>query len=216
MWRSSAYVRNVLIGALMPVPNSPDGLYRFADRNLGITQIPDEVQAFHAFLRGRSPRVVLEVGTYSGGHLCMLSRALPTVTTLIGVDLLVRNKALLRRLAPRGVNLHLIDGDSHSPSTRQAIERALGRQPIDVLFIDGDHTYDGVRGDYEMYRDLVREGGVIGFHDIVEERRNGKQGHWVGGVPLFWREVKANAQTQEFVSDPKQDGYGIGVMMHPR
>jgi predicted O-methyltransferase YrrM len=216
MWRSSAYVRNVLIGPLMPVPHSPDGLYKFADRNLGISQLPDEVHAFHAFLRTRSPRVALEIGTYSGGHFCMLSRALPTLTTLVGVDLLVRNKPLLRRLAPRRVNVHLIDGDSHSPSTRQAIDRALGGQPVDVLFIDGDHTYDGVRADYEMYRDLVRDDGVIGFHDIVEdfEHRFGrKTGNIAGDVPRFWRELKGKGQTQEFVSDPEQDGYGIGVLI---
>jgi predicted O-methyltransferase YrrM len=217
MWRDTAYVRQVAIGPLFPVPSTPDGLYKFADRNLGISQLPDEVQAFHAFLRTRSPRVVLEIGTYSGGHFCMLSRALPTLTTLIGVDLHVQNKPLIRRLAPAGLNVQLIDGDSHSLPTRQEIERALGGQPIDVLFIDGDHSYEGVRSDYETYRDLVRDGGVIGFHDIVEdyEHRFGRNvmGNIAGEVPRFWKELKSHGQTQEFVSDPEQDGYGIGILI---
>ena len=38
----------------------------------------------------------------------------------------------------------------------------------DFLFIDGDHT--GVGRDYEMYRDLVRPGGLIAFHDIVADQ----------------------------------------------
>jgi len=37
----------------------------------------------------------------------------------------------------------------------------------DFLFIDGDHTYEGVEGDFEMYSPLVRRGGIIAFHDIV-------------------------------------------------
>src|SRR3981189_2668693 len=120
MWRDTAYFRQVAIGPLFPVPSTPDGLYKFADRNLGISQLPDEVQAFHSFLRTRSPRVVLEIGTYSGGHFCMLSRALPTLTTLIGVDLHVQNKPLIRRLAPAGLNVQLVDGGSHRLPAPQA------------------------------------------------------------------------------------------------
>jgi predicted O-methyltransferase YrrM len=217
IWRSTAYVRQLAIGPLFPVPGTPEDLYKFADRNLGISQLPDEVLAFHAFLRTMSPRVALEIGTYSGGHVCMLSRTLPTLTALIGVDLHVRHKALIRRLAPAGLNVQLLDGDSHSLPTRQEIEHALDGRRMDVLFIDGDHSYEGVRTDYETYGDLVRDGGVIAFHDIVEdyEHRFGRKhmGNVAGEVPRFWKELKSHGQAQEFVSDPEQDGYGIGVLI---
>lgn len=36
---------------------------------------------------------------------------------------------------------------------------------IDLLFIDGDHTYPGIRGDIEAWLPLVAEGGWILFHD---------------------------------------------------
>jgi cephalosporin hydroxylase len=198
-------------------PTSPEAVFAFADDNLGIGQIPSEVQRFHDFLRDRSPRVVCEIGTYSGGHFYMLSRLLPTVKTLIGIDLNVRNKALLRRLAPANVDVHLIDGDSRSDAVRNAVERATGGQPIDVLFIDGDHTYDGVRSDYLNYRGLVRDGGVIAFHDIVEDHstRFGRTTiAWTGDVPVFWRQLKPHAQTFEFVADQEQDGCGIGAAIH--
>jgi predicted O-methyltransferase YrrM len=196
---------------------SPEELFAFADRNLGIAQLPDEVQRFHAFLRDRSPRVICEIGTYSGGHFYILSRSLPTITTLIGVDLHVRNKAFLRRLAPPGIEIHLIDGDSGSREVHDAVKNALGGKPIDVLFIDGDHRYDGVRKDFVNYRGLVKEGGVIAFHDIVEDhwtRLGLKATGWTGDVPIFWRQLKPLAQTFEFVGDPEQDGLGIGVLVH--
>jgi predicted O-methyltransferase YrrM len=37
--------------------------------------------------------------------------------------------------------------------------------PIDFLFIDGDHTYDGLKGDWEGWNGLIASGGVIGLHD---------------------------------------------------
>jgi hypothetical protein len=48
------------------------------------------------------------------------------------------------------------------------------------LFIDGDHTYEGVRRDFEMYSPLVRKGGIIAFHDIYPGPEES-----VGGVPKF-------------------------------
>jgi cephalosporin hydroxylase len=147
----------------------------------------------------------------------MLSRSLPTVTTLIGIDLHVRNKSFLRRLAPAGINIHLIDGDSGSVAVRDAVKAAAAGQPIDVLFIDGDHRYDGVRRDFLNFRGLVREGGVIAFHDIVEDhwtRFGTKTTGWTGDVPIFWKQLKPLAQNFEFVADPEQDGLGIGALIH--
>lgn len=36
---------------------------------------------------------------------------------------------------------------------------------LDVLFIDGDHSYEGVKGDYERHINSMKDGGVIFFHD---------------------------------------------------
>jgi predicted O-methyltransferase YrrM len=216
--RQSAYARYVLgRGSGSAAPGSPEAIFAFADVNLGISQLPDEVLRFHAFLRERSPRVVCEIGTALGGHLYMLSRSLPTVTTLIGVDLQVRNRTFLRRLLSDKRDVHLIDGDSRSTSVRKAVERAVGGLGVDVLFIDGDHRYDGVRSDYLNYRGLVRDGGIIAFHDIVDDystRFGNETGNWTGDVPVFWRGLKPHVPTLEFVATPEQDGFGIGVLIH--
>ena len=41
-------------------------------------------------------------------------------------------------------------------------------QSLDVLFIDGDHTYEGVKDDFLSYSPLIRRGGIVAFHDIAE------------------------------------------------
>ena len=41
------------------------------------------------------------------------------------------------------------------------------KEPIDFLFIDGNHDYEAVLQDYEQWSPKVRPGGVIAFHDVV-------------------------------------------------
>jgi predicted O-methyltransferase YrrM len=37
--------------------------------------------------------------------------------------------------------------------------------PVDFLFIDGDHSYDGLRGDWQAWADRIAVGGVVALHD---------------------------------------------------
>ena len=62
-----------------------------------------------------------------------------------------------------------------------------GRQ-VDLLFIDADHSRDGCKHHVEMYREFVRPGGFIGFHDVsngwgcgdyVREELFPKHEHWL-------------------------------------
>jgi hypothetical protein len=78
----------------------------------------------------------------------------------------------------------------------------------DFLFIDGDHTYEGVEGDFEMYSPLVRRGGTIAFHDIVPGPPEN-----VGGVPDFWNEIEHGFSYVELVKGGRQSGYGIVLSM---
>jgi predicted O-methyltransferase YrrM len=87
------------------------------------------------------------------------------------------------------------------------IRRILDGNSLDFLFIDGDHTYEGVRKDFEMYGKLVRRGGIIAFHDIVSGRPED-----VGGVPRFWNEIKHDFGYIELVKNWKQSGCGIGII----
>jgi hypothetical protein len=67
-----------------------------------------------------------------------------------------------------------------------------------------------------MYRPLVRDGGLIVFHDIVpdfQQRYGVGTTASTGGVPRFWAELKSrHPDVQEIISDFRQDGYGLGVL----
>jgi predicted O-methyltransferase YrrM len=87
------------------------------------------------------------------------------------------------------------------------VKAVLRGQQLDYLFIDGDHSYPGVKCDFEMYRPMVRKGGLVAFHDIAEGPPVA-----VGGVPRFWREIKSKYRHTEIIKDRQQRGYGIGVL----
>ena len=114
---------------------------------------------------------------------------------------------LYKSFAEKEQKICLIRADSHDPRVLIKLKKILGDKLIDFLFIDGDHTYEGVKKDFEMYSPLVRDGGVVAFHDIVPGPHE-----CVGGVPKFWREIKNNYVSLEIVKDWNQGGFGIGVI----
>lgn len=62
-----------------------------------------------------------------------------------------------------------------------------GKKPIRLLFIDGDHSYEGVKRDFELWSDLLVEGGIIGFHDYMSKG--------YPGVTLFVDELLSHSSS---------------------
>lgn len=158
------------------------------------------------------PRTILEIGTARGGTLLIWSSL--ASEKVISCDLVHRppQKALLEALPPprSQCEVRLLTGNSHSAEFKQRVAAELGGQTVDFLFIDGDHTVQGVKADYEDYREFVRPGGIIAFHDIVE-----KQPFETNQVHQFWQQIKDVRGRQEFIDDPAQCGFGIGILHVP-
>ncbi len=105
--------------------------------------------------------------------------------------------------AAKGCDLCVIPENSHHDATKRKVKARLGGRQLDFLFIDGDHQYESIKTDYEMYAPLVRKGGMIALHDIAEAEN--------GGGHQFWLEVREDHHYDEFLKDP--DGkMGIGVL----
>ena len=82
---------------------------------------------------------------------------------------------------------------------------------MDFLFIDADHTYEGVKMDFEMYSQLMRRGGIVAFHDILpHDRKHDPDGSV--GVHRFWQEIKQIYKHTEIIKDKDQGWAGIGVI----
>jgi glycosyltransferase involved in cell wall biosynthesis len=78
--------------------------------------------------------------------------------------------------------------------------RVFANQSVDLLHIDGLHTYEAVKNDYETWRSKVTNNGVIIFHDTNVFDRG-------FGVGKLWKEISAEAVSFEF-----KHTHGLGVM----
>lgn len=115
---------------------------------------------------------------------------------------------LYHLFAARGQKMVLFRGDSHETTIRDRLSKQLAGKSIDLLFIDGDHSYEGVKKDFEMYGGLVRSGGMIAFHDIFPQPQDPTV-----EVHKFWNEIKSLYEYVE-IADPVEDyRYGIGVIV---
>jgi cephalosporin hydroxylase len=196
---------------------TPAQVLTFSAKHLNPGQRTDEIVAFAEYVRSRQPEVFCEIGMLRGGTHLFLTHALPSVTMTIALDPLVQNRAFLELLAKAGQRSFFISGSSQSPETLTQLSAILAGRPIDLLFIDGDHRYEAVRSDFLTYRALVREGGLIAFHDICEDyqTRFGRDtGYSAGGVPQLWQQIRRSFEHREFVDSRDQDAFGIGVVVH--
>lgn len=214
-WRVlRCWSRYLLVGPSREVSELAD----FAIRNhfFPASQVHSELTALGQILVEHRPERALEIGTEKGGTLLFLTRLASPKATIVSVDLphgrfgggySARRRWWYQRLARRNQELHLLQGDSHSAEMLRRVKAAFKGEQLDYLFIDGDHTYEGVKADFEMYGPLVGKGGIIAFHDIVKGPPEK-----VGGVRRFWKEVNSLYRHKEIVDDPHQGGRGVGVL----
>jgi hypothetical protein len=76
---------------------------------------------------------------------------------------------------------------------------------IDLLHIDGLHTYDAVKDDFDTWYAKVKPGGIILFHDIKARLKD-------FGVWRFWDEIEAGGEYETFAF---KHGFGLGVLRKP-
>jgi cephalosporin hydroxylase len=162
----------------------------------------------------------LEIGCYDGGTTIFLSNVVKNLITidqpfparfdsyqykipespLCGTDLL-KTKC----------NFNYISGNSHRIETLESVKEILGDNKLDLLFIDGDHTYLGVKQDYEMYSKLVKNNGYIALHDIHESDFHKSHGCF---VHEFWQELISDGRENfVFYDNSENDVWGgIGLV----
>jgi len=176
-------------------------------------QEQEEITQLAEFVHNLNPKVIVEIGTKNGGTFMVWNEV--TKAQTISIDLVDgihggvnKEKTISRNNNFKklyGDRCSFIEGDSHNQSTLDTLSKLLNGKLIDFLFIDGDHTYEGVKQDFEMYKHLVRPGGWVSFHDINDTERHRKRNVFVGQL---WNELKGN----KIEFNVNSDWAGIGVI----
>jgi predicted O-methyltransferase YrrM len=183
-------------------------------------QHKEEILELLKILKKMKPKNILEIGTATGGTLFLFTQVAHPEAKIVSIDLLGRFRGwfggaysrwdipLYKSFATKNQKIHLIRADSHEILTLRKVKSVLGKEKLDFLFIDGDHTYRGVKKDFEMYSRLIERNKVIALHDII-------YAPLVRGchVDVFWKELKTKyPKTREIVSSTHRNWGGIGVI----
>ena len=114
---------------------------------------------------------VLEIGSFIGASACFISAGLRIDSKLLCIDTWENNAMSEGKRNTK---------DEFDYNTQQFQEKIIKIQgystevkekvltitdKLDLLFIDGDHSYEGCKADWDLYIDMVKSGGCVIFHD---------------------------------------------------
>ena len=141
-------------------------------------QMSSEEVACLAALAGQVPGElrIVEIGSYQGGSTCVLALAaahggknyvyaVDPHTPFVGPRGGVYGPADLKKLYENITRLGLGEQICVASLPSTAAAKGWGTRDIGLLWIDGDHTYAGVRGDIEAWGEHVVAVGIIALHD---------------------------------------------------
>ena len=183
-----------------------------AGYNQGMIQVYSEIYNAVKFVQELQPKIIVEIGTNQGGSfVCWALAANPEF--ILSIDLPndifgtqfhedERNMQLSRITK----NAHFISGNSQDALHLITLEKLLDGRKIDFLFIDGDHTEEGVTRDLFMYKHYVKDNGWIAFHDIKNTEFHHTRNCF---VDTLWNKLDGNKiEFCDYISD----SCGIGFI----
>lgn len=161
--------------------------------NHGVASLQiDEAALLFRLARDLDSGPVVEIGRFKGGSTIVLAAALPAGVELWSYDFHVAlrpdmpgrelDEELRAALARFGLEskVRLLVADSRTA------EPPPGE--LELLFVDGDHSYEGARADFDRWSAFVRPGGHVLLHDAVD---TGGYGNVYPGVARLAAEIGA-------------------------
>jgi hypothetical protein len=202
--RSSPGVRTklelaVIESGVLPGPESPAEISEISVGGVNSFQMPNQLAPFLVHLAQYGIKNYLEVGSFLGGTFYIVDTYLRlTQPEYIGgtaLDIVDRMQGFQEYCAVY-------------PATRFHEIRSLDfvpEQVYDLVFLDGDHTYDYLRQEFAHFLPHAR---LIALHDIVSTHPH------CPGTRRFWNEIKGQYPHHEFTDQypGQQNVMGIGLI----
>jgi hypothetical protein len=170
-----------------------------------IQQQPDELARLVCLLAAMGPfKSSLEIGIAAGGTTRFIRDFVTIENTLVIDDGKHPRFPIWQTENKRHVaNLYESIIDSHSGEARQQLTDYCyhggdaRKGQFDLVGIDGDHSAEGIRSDWELVKPFLAAGAVVWFHDIIA----------VESVKEFWHELRT-----KYTVMLETDKLGIGVI----
>lgn len=170
-------------------------------------QIQEEVKELKEIVEEQNPDRILEIGSARNSTLVLWASS--GAEEVFSIDFPEEHpgrntfdkKSLLEAYF-NSTSFEFIRGNSHSQQVRAELNNK-NEEKFDLIFIDGDHSYEGVKQDFNDYKSLLSDNGILVFHDINSEGC---------GVPKFWREVSEKYKSKAIEKDGGEGHAGIGII----
>ena len=190
----------------------PPSLHHFEPRHIVFSTWMDHLPFGYDLVTAVRPRLLVELGTQGGLSYFTFCQAIKE-TQIDGLCYAVDT----------------FEGDAHTDKYDESVFRAVEDHnrhnyhgfsylmrmlfndavqhfndgSIDLLHIDGLHTYQAVSEDFRNWFPKVAPGGILLFHDVQARRED-------FGVWRFWEELREQHETFTF-----NHGFGLGVLRKP-
>ncbi len=160
----------------------------------GFSAWEDNFDYAHQLCRALNPSCIVELGVHFGDSLRCFAESTSPGCRIIGIDTWegdihtgeftdeVYNTC--RDQLKEFPNVTLIR------STFDQARSSVQDKSVQILHIDGLHTYEAVKHDFENWKSAVAPGGVILLHDIMVH-------HEPFGVWKLWEEIKGKYPTEQ-------------------
>jgi len=186
----------------------------------GALQKIKELSSLISLLKKRKLNTIVEIGTAKGGTFYVWCKIAQPEARIVSIDLpggpfgggyTLNDAKKFKTYKKKKQKLHFIRKDSHKQTTKNELMKILKEEEIDLLIIDGDHKYFGVKKDWKLYSPLVKKNGLVVFHDILFHPKVPRC-----KVEKLWNEIKVDYKHTEFIDKNDDRGWGqwggIGVI----
>jgi predicted O-methyltransferase YrrM len=158
----------------------------------------EKIQLFELSFGKRS---IVEIGSYLGASACCFGDGLASsggsgrvycIDTWQNDAMSDGNRDTLAEFSRNTAPFSHIINPVRGWSTEVVDDVARLAAPIDLLVIDGDHSYEGAKADWDSYKSLLAPGATVVFHDWGWAEDVMPYATRVGTLPnLWWAEIGA-------------------------
>jgi hypothetical protein len=163
--------RQELINIIRESGSSHEEFFHYPIREDGLflQQNPEEFADFIHFTANHLQHIQLslDIGIASGGQTKLLRDYLKCDQTIIldnGEHEMFKHWERIKQDVQSDIILEMIE-DSHSPSVRERLTPYTNK--VEFAFVDGDHSYKGLRQDIFLVTPLLRDWGIMALHDTA-------------------------------------------------
>ena len=142
-------------------------LFHVGPSNRGIIRLDfDEARLLYKYCRTIREGHVLEIGRFNGGSTLLIACGIGLSAHLTSIDRSPKNDdELLNVLCKFNCDekVTLVNADANTVNSQEKYR---------LIFIDGDHTYEGIKNDFNKWKTQLEKNAYIVFHDAAQTRWN--------------------------------------------